>query len=372
MTKVLVYGLKDPIGGVERVIFEYVRCIMKTHNDITFDFMFHADSFSLEKDIKAIGCNVVYLPSRKDDYNAYKTALYKLFDDNDYGAVWGNYCGLTNIDLLKLAKKRNIPVRIAHSHVTKLYWGNLITALIGPFLHSFNKIILPRFATDYWGCSIEAGKFMFPKAVHNEILMINNSVDTDIFYPSAELRENVRKDFGFDDETVVVGHVARICEAKNQAFLLKTFTEILKFQPNAKLLFVGDGELREQIHSVADELNLKDNVIFTGKRDDVCALLNAMDVFVLPSVAEGFGICVIEAQACNVPCVCSDIVPTETDITGTTKYVSLDKSAEEWAKIILEQAKIKLSNGKENVINNNFEIYTEANKTYLKLMGKQS
>lgn len=370
MTKVLVYGLKDPIGGVERVVFEYVRGITKTHNDITFHFMFHADSFSLEKEIKEMGCDVVYLPSRKDNYKAYKTALEKVFENNDYSAVWGNYSGLTNIDLLKSAKKHNIPIRIAHSHVTKLFWGSRITALIGPYLHNFNKFILPSFATDYWACSIEAGKFMFPKSTHNKILVVNNSVDTDIFYPSAEIREKVRKDFGFGDDTVVIGHVARICEAKNQAFLLKAFAEALKIQPNARLLFVGDGELREQIHKVADELNLNDAVVFTGERDDVATLLNAMDVFVLPSLAEGFGICVIEAQACNVPCVVSDVVPTQTDITNSTKYVSLNQSAKEWAEIILQQANVKLTNGKENVINNNFEIYTEANKTYMKLMGK--
>ncbi len=370
MTKVLVYGLKDPIGGVERVIFEYIRCIMKKHNDITFDFIFHFDSFSLEKDIKEMGCNVIYLPSRKDNYKLYKNALSALFDENDYNAVWGNYCGLTNIDLLKIAKKHNIPVRIAHSHVTKLYWGSRIASVIGPVLHHINKFILPNFTTDYWACSTEAGKFMFPKSTHGKIVMINNAVDTDVFYPSVEKRATIRRTLNFDDDTIVIGHVARICEAKNQAFLLKTFNEIIKINPKAKMLFVGDGELREYIHETAKQLNLNNHIIFTGKRDDVNDLLNAMDVFVLPSLAEGFGICVIEAQACNVPCVVSDIVPAETDITETTKFVPLDQSPKEWAKIILQQANVKLDNGIENVAKHNFEIHAEASKIYYKLKGK--
>ena len=109
--KVLVYGLKDPAGGVEKIVLDYARVLAK--KNISFDFLLFGKDFSFEKEIEDMGCRCLYLPSKTAKAFEYKRALSKAFRDNNYAAVWGNYSGLTNIDLLIKAITSSIIVRIS-------------------------------------------------------------------------------------------------------------------------------------------------------------------------------------------------------------------------------------------------------------------
>lgn len=367
--KVLVYGLKDPAGGVEKIIFDYVRNLTSSHN-ITFDFLLFGQNFSLEKDIESIGCRCIYLPSRRSNNKGYTQALKAVFDENNYCAVWGNYCGLTNIDLLIEAKRRSIPVRVAHSHVNRLYWGSPAMKYIVKILHFYNKMRIADYATHYWACSEMAGKFMFPKALHDRISVINNAVDVSVFCYDNTVGNRMREELGIDLNSVVIGHVARICEAKNQVFLLNVFAEIKKIEPNARLLFVGDGELRQQIEDEVQKLGIGESVILTGSRSDVADLIRAMDVFVLPSRSEGLGLSVIEAQACGIPCVVSTEVPKAVNISGAVKFLHLSNSIEKWAREILSHVGTVIDNPTDTVMQSGYEISTAAEKIYLEFAGE--
>lgn len=370
MKKVLVYGLKEPVGGVEKIIFEYASCMVNSGYDISFDFIIFSEKFSLETEINALGCRVVYLPSKKNDCVGYKKRLNELFENNDYCAVWGNYSGLTNIDLLTFAKKYNVPIRIAHSHVAKLYWGHPLIKIIGTVLHFINKKRLTNFATHYWACSKLAGEFMFPKSVFPNITVINNAIDIKDFYPDKAKGDEIRKRFGISTDDVVVGHIARMCAAKNQVFLLKVMSEIKKLNQSAKLLFVGDGELKDSIVAAAQELGLLNDIIFAGFRTDIPDLLRAMDVFVLPSLSEGLGLSIIEAQAVGVPCVASTEVPRVVNITDSVKFISLDESPEKWAEEILAHTDVEIMSPTEKVIEGGFEINAQAKNIYYAFNGE--
>ena len=370
MKKVLVYGLKDPVGGVEKIIFEYASCMVNSGYDISFDFIIFSEKFSLESEINALGCRVVYLPSKKSDCVGYKKKLNELFANNDYCAVWGNYSGLTNIDLLTFAKKHNVPIRIAHSHVAKLYWGHPLIKIIGTVLHFINKIRLTNFATHYWACSELAGKFMFPQLAQSNISVINNAIDVKEFYPNKTKGEEIRKQFGISTNDIVVGHIARMCVAKNQVFLLKIMSEIRKINQSAKLLFVGEGELKDSILAAAKDLGLLNDIIFTGFRTDTPDLLRAMDVFVLPSLSEGLGLSIIEAQAVGIPCVASAEVPQAVNITDSVKFVSLDESPAKWAKEILAHTDVEVVSPTKKVIEGGFEINAQSQKIYLVFNGE--
>ena len=371
MTNILVCGPKDPIGGVERVVIAYVENILKQHDDIHFDFVFNSDSFSLSDKLIGLGCGLFFLPSKTNDNKNYRKCFYKIFETKQYDVVWGNYSGLTNIDLIKLAKKFNVPKRIVHSHVNMLFWGNPIAKIIGPIIHSYNKKLLCNYATNFWACSKTAADFMFPDTDKISTTIINNAINTEFFSYSEQKRQLIRQELGISDKTLVIGHVARMCLAKNQIFLLEIMKEIVNILPDAKLLFVGDGELCETIKEATLRLDLQKNIIFTGERNDISNLLNAMDVFVLPSLSEGLGMCLIEAQACAVPCVASNNVPQTTDITATTQYLPLTFSAKDWATTIIEQADTKISNEKMCVIENGFDILVEAENVYLKFKGNK-
>jgi len=216
MIKVLVSGLKEPVGGLEKVVFEYAKPLIKKY-DIHFDFIIFNKNFSKEQELSRLG-TIFHVTSRKDNLKKYKEELEDIFRKTSYDAVWGNYTGLTNIDLLVLAKKHNVPVRIAHSHVSALSWGSHVMEYIVKLLHYYNKKRLPKFATHYWGCSESACSFMFPSKVKNNFTVIKNAVDLNIFHPDKHKRNTVREELGIFSSAPIIGHVARMCKEKNQFF----------------------------------------------------------------------------------------------------------------------------------------------------------
>ena len=138
---------------------------------------------------------------------------------------------------------------------------------------------------------------------------------------------------------MVIGHVGRLTAVKNHRFLLEIFEQILKKNSQARLLLVGGGELDHEIHTLVAEKGLQDSVIFTGIRSDVNCMMQAMDVFVFPSIFEGLPVTLVEAQTAGLPCVISDCIPKESILVNDlVDAVSLAESAEKWADLVLKLA----------------------------------
>ena len=311
-----------------------------------------------------IGCRVIYLPSRVKHYYRYKKRLKKVMMNTPYLAVWGNYSGLTNIDLMVYGKLYGVPMRIAHSHGSQLYWGSWFMKYVVFILHYMNKMRLCKYATHYWTCSSVSGRFMFSKNIWKKMTVIPNGVDINKFRYNAQIRDEVRKEFEFASDDIVVGHVARLCEVKNQHYLLKIFKEIVKQEPLAKCLLVGDGELRKELEETIKELQITRNVIMTGERSDIPRILNAMDVFVLTSMSEGLSVSAVEAQAVGLPCVLPMTVSRENDITGRVTFVSLDAGEEIWAKTIIDSARKGFKDTKIDIIEKGFDIISSSECLY--------
>jgi glycosyltransferase involved in cell wall biosynthesis len=127
--------------------------------------------------------------------------------------------------------------------------------------------------------------------------------------------------------------VGRFDPVKNHTFLLELFSAFHRLCPDAKLVLVGEGVLKQQIKQQATAKEIKDAVIFMGVRDDVPQILGALDLFVLPSFHEGLGIVLIEAQAAGVPCLVSDVVPVEVDLgLKLIQFESLTAGIDTWIK----------------------------------------
>ena len=362
--RVLIYGPKDPVGGVEKIICEYVKAIRAKHDDIVFDFLQYGESFSMEEELKALGCRVIYLPSRNRKFFAYKKALEGVFQNTRYTAVWGNYSGLTNIDLLVLAKKYHVPVRIAHSHSAALSWKGKLMKYVVWGLHYYNKVFIRDYVTDFWACSTLSGEFMFPQSECSRLQIIRNAVNLTTFYPDIEKGKNTRAELNIPEDTLVIGHVARLCEVKNQSFLLKVAKATMDLRENTLLLVVGDGELRERLETESRSLGIDERTLFLGERKDVSDVLRAMDVFVLTSFSEGLSVSAIEAQASGVPCVLPSSVSQATDVSGLVKFLSLDEPYSEWANAIIEQSSVGATNVKDRIVDSGYEISVEAEKVY--------
>ena len=357
--KILIFGPKEPLGGVETIVLAYAKRLIEKGCDC--DFLLYESYPTLESRITAIGGKVIRAASRRKDYKQYKKDITTLFKTK-YDAVWCNYSGLTNIDLLKLAKKAGIPIRIAHSHTSGLSWGSPLMRILVPIMHYWNKPTIGKYATDLWACSLKSGHFMYPKKLWNKIRVWNNAVDLSAFYPDDDLRQKQRLDFNISDK-FVIGHVGRICREKNQYFLLNVYKEFLNRRSDAHLIFLSDSP-NDGIVNFAKQLGIDHKITFLTGKQNLISLYNAMDVFFLPSIVEGLPLTIFEAQACGVPCVVSTGVSYEGNITGYVDYISLESDYSVWCDTLEASAIKRIDNPKDLITKNNYDITTESEKMY--------
>jgi glycosyltransferase involved in cell wall biosynthesis len=196
----------------------------------------------------------------------------------------------------------------------------------------------------------------------NSYQLISNAIDASDFSFGAQKRGRIREEFGFNDDTLVVGHVGSFWAVKNHTFLIDVFSILEKINNTAKLLLVGNGGRMEEIREKVKNLGLCDKVIFTGIRTDVSDLMQAMDIFVFPSLYEGLGIALIEAQAAGLPCVVSDTIPHEAYLTDLVDSESLSAPAENWAEKVLSKRAIPRTDRRAEIAAHGFDITTEAVK----------
>lgn len=318
-------------SGVASFVMNYNRNI--DGKEVQFDFLYFAKADrALLDEIKILGGNTYFVnkPSLKHLIRTYREFDY--FFRNNYGkytAVHLHEVYLVHY-IKHFCKKYGIKHLITHAHTTK-YSDNPKNALR-------NKIMclgLKYAATDYYACSKAAGEFYYGKgAVDSGIVkVIPNAIALEKYKFNQEIRNEVRKKLNLENK-FVIGNIGRMVPQKNQLFLLKIFKEVHTLNNDAVLLIVGDGPLRKELENEIVKLKLEDNVILLGIRNDVPELLMAMDVFVLPSLFEGLGIAVLEAQATGVKCILSDKVPKEVDC-GNCEFISLNTDIRTWSICIL-------------------------------------
>lgn len=300
-------------GGVEQVILNYYKYINR--EQVQFDFIVDSDSVNVPSErIQQMGGNIYVIPPYQE-LRAYKAELNKLFKKNNWPIVHSNINSLS-VFPLSVAKKCNIPVRIAHSHSTAGK-GEVGKNIIKDILKQFSNL----YPTNKFACSEVAGKWLFGN--NQDFDIIYNAIELDKFTYNAHTRNRIRTELGVGDETLVLGNVGRIVKQKNQKYLMYIFSELLKKRSSAVLVFVGTGKLEESLKQYAVEMNIDNNVFFLGQRDDVYNLYQAFDVFCLPSLYEGLGIVAIEAQYSGLPCIVSDKVPREVNISHNVSFLAL-------------------------------------------------
>ena len=169
--------------------------------------------------------------------------------------------------------------------------------------------------------------------------------------------------------------MGRFDDQKNHEFLIEVFRQIANEIPNAKLLLVGDGKLREKIETKINKCGIADRVLILGNREDVAMLYSCMDLFVLPSLFEGLGIVLIEAQANGLHSVASENVPQEVNHGDAIKFVELSKK--KWIEEILMEYKQSRKRQRTNYVDylkkDGYDIHMaacELEKKYQELVWK--
>lgn len=344
-------------GGVEAVVMNYYRHI--DHEKIQFDFICDEDSTNIPyEEIESLGGKVIIIPPYQK-INKYVKELTKVLKEGNYKIVHSHINALSVFSLY-CAKKAGVPVRIAHSHSTtnKVEWKkNMLKQCLKPF----SKL----YATDYFACTEHAGRWLFGNKEYDKgnVYVLNNAIDLDKFKYDEKIRKEKRKELGIKDNQLIIGHIGRFVAQKNHNFLIDIFNEIHKKNNNSILILAGQGPLMDEIKSKVNNLGLTSNVKFLGQRNDANELYQAFDIFLLPSIYEGLGLVLIEAQCAGNLCFASTEVPKIAKTTDNLEFIPLSASPEDWATEILT----KIENHQRKVHTNEikksgYDIKEEAKK----------
>ncbi len=307
-------------GGVETLLMSIYRNIDRTK--VQFDFLCHNTCDNLfSKEIEELGGKMYSIPyASKVGYFGYLKALHSFFKEHpEYDVVHSHVNG-ENGNVLRMAKKAGVPIRISHSHVAN------IKEKITPktIYRSLIRIYIPNAVTHCFACSKAACEHLYlSKKDRQDCVILNNSINTKKFTFSKSSRFEIREKYGLQDK-FVIGNIGRFSNEKNQRFSIKVFEEYLIKDPNAVLILLGDGKDRSELEEYVSANGLKDKVLFLGSQKNVPDFLSAMDMFLFPSTYEGLGIVAIEAQANGLQVLASSAVPRETDITDLISYYPLD------------------------------------------------
>lgn len=320
-------------GGAENAIMNYYRHIDRSI--IQFDFLLTCNEKSaFEDEIISLGGEIWHIrPLKIWNPWPYLLDILVFFKAHPEYKIVHSHTSSKSFFPLAVAKACDIPVRCAHSHNSKTERG---------FTGIFRTMLMPMLkwvATDYLACGEQAAIWLFGERSFNrgEVRIFNNVIETDAYSFDPPKRKEIRNQLKLKDTTLVVGHVARFSEQKNHCFDINLMKRVKEKGMDCKLLLVGDGELRETIIARAKELDVLNDIIFAGVVPNVNDYLQAMDVFILPSLCEGLPLSVIEAQTSGLPCIVSKgNVPEECGVTDLVSFLPLNSSIDIWAQRVME------------------------------------
>ena len=355
---VLVLDTVMDRGGAEAMIMNYMRNINR--DIIKFDFLTNRDyRAAYEDEIESLGGKVYHMcPMYPGKFHRYKKEVREFLKEHpEYKIIHSNLEERSYLPL-KVAKKMGVPVRISHSHNRPL---GVNPKLI---VRYYFRFMLKFYNTHMFACGEEAGDWLYGKKNRNNVIIMNNAVDANQYRYNPKVSKKMKKQLGIEGKKVI-GHVGRFFPQKNHGFLIDIFNEIHKKDKDTVLLLVGGGELddalKNQIKEKVRNLGLEDAVQFLGVREDVDRIVQTFDVFLLPSLFEGLPVTMVEAQAAGLPCVISDKVPIQCDLTGNVWIVPLDASPEKWADVVLDKANnFEKRDTYQQIVDAGFDIKSQA------------
>lgn len=340
MDKILIGFIGDgKAGGVDKYILDLYEKIHGKYADA--DLLTSDYTEELAEGLKARGSKLLTCPRMVNPSGQYNT-LKNLVSQNGYGTVYFNYSTAIGWAALKGARDGGAQRIILHSHNSGFTDNSRSKELIFRMLHCLAVPVIRRYTTNFLACSDKAAIWMFGKK-NVKIKYIKNEVSDGIYFPSDEKREFFRCKYGLTD-SFVIGHVGGMLKAKNQSFLIKLMPELKQSIPNAKLMLVGDGENRQKYEELAKTLGVSDDVVFTGYLNTEDGIMNAFDIFCLPSVIEGYPYVSIEAQNLLIPCILSESVTEQIVHTNACVFVSVKKP-----KLWIEQIMKYKNMDKQNI-----------------------
>lgn len=358
----VLYGLGN--GGVETVLKNYLNTKKIDVSIITQTIDSVDTKEFFEKKLKM----KIYEVGKKKNLIKYTKRLRKIYKNNRFDIV---HCHMTlgNWYPNFIASISGIEFRISHSHFAfeKETFKSVIYKKLGMI-----------FSNKYMACSKDAAIYLFGKD-YKKAFILKNKININKFIFSEDTRNKKREELNIKVDDIIIGNIGRMIQQKNQEFIVDIFKKLHTDNRNFKLLLIGSGELKEKLIKKIEDYNLKENVIILENRNDINELLMAMDIFVFPSIFEGLGIAVVEAQLSGLQCFISEYVPREAIIYDDRCNIVSIENQEKWISKIYsyaacirsrsvdmekaEKAGYSLEDGRDDLINyyGNLQNYKENN-----------
>lgn len=315
-------------GGIESVICNLYHNIDR--EKIQFDFAMHYDEKGIHEDeVLGLGARVYRFRNLMEcgSIGRYKSQWDHFFKTvgKEYQIVHLHYMSHEGM-IAEVAKKYGKKV-IAHSHSTTPSGFKLKKAV--------EKMLnrnLVRNSDVLLACSKQAGIDFFGEKFKKGGIVLKNAIDVEKYTFNSDIRGQMRRKNHLEGK-VVIGHVGNYTYHKNQDFMLSIVSEAVKKNPDAVFIWCGcikDHDL-EHVKQLIREHHLEDHIVLAGRCNCVEKWMQAFDVFLFPSIYEGLGVVLIEAQACGLPCVVSDTIPEEAAVTKLMSRCKLTDTPARWA-----------------------------------------
>lgn len=334
MEVLIGYMIDGRNSGIDKYLLRVLR--------VFYDAGIHADILTGKDNVDLRACLAPFkaeiheIPGLMHPQKQYK-AMRKILSQKAYDAAYFNISEPMHCIGAKAAHDAGVPRVILHSHSTSQGESSIVKAFLKSFMNGRSRNKLPKYANDYYACSKAAAKWLFPSELveQNKVKILYNPIEVERYAFDSAVRAKMRSVLGFSEKDIVLGHIGNYVMAKNSAYLLKILQKTREKLPNAKLLLIGDGPDRLAVEAQAKEMRLFEHMQFLGIRDDVPALLQAMDAFLLPSLFEGLPVSAIEAQVAGLKTFLSDRITDEVKLTDDCVFLDIENNGEAWANAIV-------------------------------------
>lgn len=330
------------MGGITTVIMNYYKNINK--KEVQMDFVVNRKIEACFEEIIKKNHSQIYILIRNKNPLKYIFQLSAIIKENNYEVIHVHGNSATMVVDLLAAMIGGVKIRIAHCHNTEC-------------MHRvIHKLLMPVFDLTYTkalACSVEAGKWIFGEGNFD---VLPNGISVNDYRFSRKDSIEIREELHLEDK-LIIGHVGYMNRQKNHLKLLGILKELKGLHKNVHLLCVtGSDQIPDKLQQLIKDYHLENEVTVFFRRNDVNRLMQGMDVFVFPSLYEGLGIALLEAQAAGLPCIASDRVPIEVDIMGRIEFCPLEESNLDWAHRILT---MELPTDEERERCNNYMLHSE-------------
>lgn len=297
-------------GGAEVMLMDILR---NKPSDVHFDFLINTapeDFFSkgaFDDEILSYGCEMRYIGTQlrigPRQYIKQFKNIYEELKPDVVHIHLNAKCGIIAL----AAHKAGCKHIISHCHANIKFHGSWLRNFLNNTEVFLQKFLISHYATDYWGCSLEANKRLYWPWIRKKSVVINNAIET-LLYSQVDYDavKKVRESYNFPENCIILGNVGRIVPHKNLAFIVDLLNELHKKGHDAALVVAGRNDAPQYVNAMmerAKEYSVDNRILLLGERSDIPVVMHSFDIFVGSSLQEGFGLVAVEAQAAGVPCV---------------------------------------------------------------------